>query len=117
VLVGCGSTRGHLVSAPWELRSAVDPTTTVLPLTVYVGSSSCDRLEDVRAVETADSVAVTANVRSSAGSGGCTSDMRVARVEVSLTAPLGGRQLSGCGARPGYPGETRDCLTPGASGF
>lgn len=115
MLAGCGAGAGadrREASASWELSAPVDSNAVVLPLTVFVGSSSCDRFDGVEAVETTGSVTVTATISSLTGDRGCTSDMRTERVEVTLQAPLGARALLGCGQAPGYPDEPRECLVP-----
>jgi hypothetical protein len=108
LLAGCSGSAAKTVDGPWELRSAVDSNTSVVPLTVYVGSSSCERLESVDAVESTNSVTITATIHQ-ADAQACTADMQLSAVEVTLSEPLGARTLLGCGERPGYQGETRDC--------
>ena len=95
--------------APWELRTAVDPATSVVPISVYVGSSSCDEFESVGDDESADTVTITARVHSAPATAACTSDLVLRQVDVSLSEPLGDRRIEGCGARPGFPNEMRDC--------
>ena len=104
----CSGGNGTTSSVPWELRSAVDSSTSVIPITVYVGSSSCDRFETAEVDESADAVTITAMIHSS-GAEACSGDMRLRPVEVELSSPLGDRALLGCGERPGYQGESRDC--------
>ena len=108
LLGACSGSAAKTVNGPWELRSAVDSTTSVVPLRVFVGSSSCERLDGVDAVESADSVTITAKIHQ-AKAESCTADMQLRAVELTLSEPLGDRPLLGCGERPGYQGETRDC--------
>ncbi len=113
---GCdgGGADRREATASWELSAAVDPSATVLPIIVFVGSSTCERFEGVEVAETSDAVTATAIISSPTGDQGCTSDMRTERVEVTLQEPLGARELLGCGQAPGYPDEPRDCLVPSA---
>jgi hypothetical protein len=114
VLAGCGGGNADRreATASWELSAPVDPSTAVLPITVFVGSSSCDRFDGVEAVETTEAVTVTATISSLTGDRACTSDLWTERAEVTLEEPLGDRELLGCGRVPGYPDEPRDCLVP-----
>lgn len=92
VLAGCGSGGGP---AWWGLRTEVGPESTVVPILVRVGSSSCNRFEGVTTVETDESVTVTADVSHGANRG-CTADLQAEQVDVHLARPLGDRALRGC---------------------
>jgi hypothetical protein len=91
VLVGCGGSG----PAWWGLRAEVGPESTVIPIGVRVGSSSCNRYEGVTIVETDESVTITAHVVE-IGRRSCTDDVRGEQVEVPLERPLGDRELKGC---------------------
>lgn len=106
-LSACSGDGRQTVDAPWTLRNPVDAATTAVPILVYVGSSSCDSFRSTEVEESAESVTITAEVRSKGG--GCTSDMRTRPVDVQLAGPLGERALLGCGERPGHPGVAWDC--------
>ena len=115
LLLGCGGPR----AAAWVVQAPVGPNATFVPVTVFVGSSSCNRIDSVEVDETEGTVSITAKVRrSSGGDGGCTADMSAVAVAVDLNEPLGQRRLDGCGTPPGYLGGRRDCrlpITPGDS--
>ena len=55
VLAGCGG-GGGAGPAWWGLQAEVGPESTVVPILVRVGSSSCHRFEGVTTVETDESV-------------------------------------------------------------
>jgi hypothetical protein len=82
-------------SAWWGLRSELASDTTVVPITVRIGSSSCHRFDGVTVAETDESVKITASV-SSLGRRDCTADLRFRAVDVRLARPLGDRELEGC---------------------
>ena len=109
---GCGDDDYQVGSAAWELRSPVAPDATDLPISVFVGSSSCSRLDDLVVTESRDAVTIDARVRSATGRD-CTADLRIVPAAVALGGPLGDRRLLGCDERPGLQGEERDCLDPG----
>ena len=91
VLTGCGGGG----AAWWGLRAEVGPESTVVPITVRVGSSSCHRYEGVTTIETDESVTITAEV-SRSDSRDCTADLQAQQVDVQLDRPLGDRELKGC---------------------
>ena len=72
-----------------------------LTLVVAVGSSNCDRFEQVEVAETETEVMITAVVsEKEAGQGflgaDCNADLNVETVEIVLARPLGTRSLTGC---------------------
>ena len=91
-------------SAWWGVRVGVDETSTVIPISVRLGSSSCNRLERVTTTETDEDVTIVATVRRvEGGSGGCTDDVGAEAVDVVLERPLGARELRGCEHRDRRP--------------
>ena len=66
LLVACGDEQkapDTVADAAWTVLPAIDRDATVLPIIVFVGSSSCSSFEGVEAVETTEAVTVTARVR------------------------------------------------------
>jgi hypothetical protein len=92
-LLGCGGGSGG--PAWWGLPAEVGPESTVVPIVVRVGSSSCNRFEGVTTVETDESVTIRAEVVR-LGRRDCTADLRAEQVDVHLERPLGDRELKGC---------------------
>jgi hypothetical protein len=90
-LGGCGGEG----TAWWGLRAEVGPESTVVPISVRVGSGSCNRYAGLTTVETDESVAITAHVVE-IGRRSCTDDVRAEQVDVPLERPLGDRELKGC---------------------
>jgi hypothetical protein len=89
-------------SHDWAL-TAIDGST--LSIVVAVGSGSCNRFERVVVEETPEDVTLTAVVGDKIVNpfgGGCTDDLNVEFVDVSLEEPLGERRLLGC--MPGADG-------------
>lgn len=76
-----------------------------LSIVVAVGSGSCNRFERVEVEETPEDVTITAVVGDKIVNpfgGGCTDDLNVESVDVTLAEPLGDRELLGCA--PGADG-------------
>jgi hypothetical protein len=91
-------------SAWWGARVGVDETSVVIPISVRLGSSSCNRLERVATTETDEDVTIVATVRRiGGGGGGCTDDLAGEAVDVELERPLGDRELRGCEHRDRRP--------------
>jgi hypothetical protein len=116
LLVACSGDQkapDTVAPAAWLPRVAIDSDATVLPVTVFVGSSSCSSFEGVELAETTETITVTARVRSKGGTQSCTDDASTADVDVPLSEPVGGRTLVGCGEWPGF--HAPDCDLPWAA--
>ncbi len=82
----------------WALTALDDNS---LALVVAVGSSNCDRFEQVEVAETDTEVTITAVVsqkeaRHGIFGAGCNADLNIETVEIVLEQPLGTKSLSGC---------------------
>jgi hypothetical protein len=94
LLASCASFDSIRAATEWDLAGATQ--TAHLELTVWVGSSSCNKFDSVVTTESASDVTIIARLRVDATAGGCTSDLTRTVVGVDLEAPLGDRELLGC---------------------
>jgi hypothetical protein len=103
-LTSCSSENKESVNqVHWDLNAIADPST--LKISGYIGSSSCSTFESFNVVEDINRVEITVMARSS-GADACTADMRIKEIDVSLAAPLGERELTGCLPFESQPGES-----------
>lgn len=97
VATGC-TAEPDTLRTDWWL--AAPPDGAELELHVFIGSSSCNHLEGVEVVESAEQVELVATVRVD-DDDVCTSDWRSVDVSVALDSALGDRALLGCRAPEG----------------
>ena len=97
-LPGCGSVGGSVGPNEWSLVGATPDEQHLLVTTLYGGvASDCTRWEGWEVNETDDRVEVYALLWRKRFPGGCTDEGIVQSIEVDLAAPLGDRELVGCG--------------------
>jgi len=106
---GCGSgDKVERVHAAWSLRAA--PTDDQLPITVHIGSGSCNKFDGLLVTESATEVSVEAFVNHRERKY-CTLEDGMRFEIIQLASPLGTRRLVGCY----IPAEEQTWLDPSAS--
>lgn len=113
LLVGCDrllleSGVGDREATPTRWFLAGDAGDNPFLITVVVGSSSCNELDDVVVSEVDGQVRVDATILTPTQDQDCTLDLSVQDVLVDLETPLGDRALLGCEPLPVEAADT-DC--------
>ncbi len=97
-LSACGAVGGSVGSNDWTLVGVTSDEQHLLVTTLYGGvASDCTRWEGWEVDETDDRVEVRALLWRKRFPGGCTDEGIVQSIEINLAAPLGDRELVGCG--------------------
>ncbi len=117
----CGAVGGSVGPNDWTLVGVTPDEKYIQVTTLYGGvASDCTRWEGWEVDETADRVEVKALLWRKRFPGGCTDEGIVQSTEVALSAPLGDRELVGCGrddcrtgdgSSPGWFGDADIALT------
>jgi hypothetical protein len=103
----CGDDSPNLESAQWFVTGTRSQSTLIVR--VAIGSSSCNELESIEAVETDDTITLRPLVNVEVGPGDCTADDMSKDFDVPLDAPWGARKITGCrkeaSLRIEFPGD------------
>nr|MDJ0498448.1 PQQ-binding-like beta-propeller repeat protein [Acidimicrobiia bacterium] len=117
LMTGCGalgdSLGGSVGPNEWTLIGATPDERHLLITTLFGGvASDCTRWEGWEVNETSEQVEIRALIWEKRFPDACTDDGAVETFEVSLTEPLGDRELVGCERQDCRTGEPPDWLAP-----